>query len=378
MDFAQYNEIQIFFKPRFFQSRIDGISMSFHQCHFTQVSNQRIRDDQSQTCQAEALKQGFSWEPLWSCFQVPKVLVPAAPWWWLLEVSASHSVSKYWPVIEWLNLVHLRRSLQKQWVNECPMSRETVCGCPLNKELPCGFQVIYGFPDPGMICNLAQMWWNHNFELFSVFSWVLFTLSDIKDLKETIPRVQAWCRCNWCDFRHVWQVPTLCQALDTIFLHCKCQWLQRFSPIPSMQPSSFPCEILGLAATQHWTICHGGMWCGRVEMGGICTDLHQLKDFWRIFGVTQSFEIPIWGGWSFFFWGGILWSICVCVSLIGFAAFSAFCSFSFCFVVASCATAASSFCLQVLSRPPYNQNDFPRLHKSWKQKPFAILTLMLC
>lgn len=65
------------------------------------------------------------------------------------------------------------------------MSRETVWnGCPLNKELPCGFQVIYGFPDPGMICNLAQMWWNHNFEQFFVFSWVLFTLSDIKHLKE--------------------------------------------------------------------------------------------------------------------------------------------------------------------------------------------------
>jgi len=158
---------------------------------------------------------------------------------------------------------------------------------------------------------------------FSVFSWVLFTLSDIKHLKERqVLEFKLGVDATGCDLRHVGQVPTLCQALDTIFLHCKCQWLQRFSPIPSMQPSSFPCEIPSLAATQHWTICHGGMWCGRVEKGGICRDLYQLK-----FGVVESlksFEIPIWGVVIFVFWGGILWSICVCVSLIGFAAFSAF------------------------------------------------------
>ena len=259
------------------------------------------------------------------------------------------------------------------------MSRETVCGCPLNKELPCGFQVIYGFPDPGMICNLAQMWWNHNFELFFCFFMSSFHAFRYQtSQRETSPTVQAWCRCNWCDFRHVWQVPTLCQALDTIFLHCKCQWLQRFSPIPSMQPSSFPCEILGLAATQHWTICHGGMWCGRVEKGGICTDLHQLKDFWRIFGVTQSFEIPIWGGWSFFFWGGnSMIYLCLCFPY-WFCCFFRFLLlqllFCNCFLCDS-----SKFVLPPSAFPSSLQsNDFPRLHKSWKQKPFAILTLMLC
>ena len=36
---------------------------------------------------------GLSWTTLTA--KVPKVLVPAAPWWWLLEVSASHSVSKF-------------------------------------------------------------------------------------------------------------------------------------------------------------------------------------------------------------------------------------------------------------------------------------------
>lgn len=101
------------------------------------------------------------------------------------------------------------------------------------------------------------------------------------------------------------------------------------------------------------------------------------QGFWSR-GVTQSFEIPIWGVVIFVFWGGnSMIYLCLCFPY-WLCCFFRFCSFSFCFVVASCATAASSFCLQVFSRPPCNQNDFPWLHKSWKQKPFAILTLMLC
>ena len=256
MDFAQYNEIQIFFKPRFFQSKIEWFNGS-EMIRFQRMSGRGVEF------------QG-SVGPLWSCqgsqgSSASRAMV-VAPRGFRFATLAKQILTSDLSDWIWCICGEVYKSNELMSV---PCQDKTVCGCPLNKELPCGFQVIYGFPDPGMICNLAQMWWNHNFELFFCFFMSSFHAFRYQtSQRETSPTVQAWCRCNWCDLRHVWQVPTLCQALDTIFLHCKCQWLQRFSPIPSMQPSSFPCEILGLAATQHWTICHGGMWCGRVEKGG--------------------------------------------------------------------------------------------------------------
>ena len=268
------------------------------------------------------------------------------------------------------------------------MSREIVCGCPLNKELPCGFQVIYGFPDPGMICNLAQMWWTSQFLSFFVFSWVLFHAFRYQtSQRETSPSVQTWCdkfhskTTQDCSAKHhrspYIQVPTLCRALDTIFLHCKCQWLQHFSPIPSMQRSYFPCEILSLAATQHWTICHGGTWCGGVlSCARICINSRIFGCLWSLFKLVHSLKalrFQFAGGQ--FFWGWIIWFLFFFP--YWFCFFFRFCFFCFCFLVASCATASSPFCLHKRFPPSLLPAEHIKF-LSWKQKPFGILTLMLC